>query len=106
MIAAAPLPLAHRRGPPRLTAFCRKKVLRYAREICDWGLARSVMEIDDRWQTRYGDIEFDPRKFPDPKAMVDELHALGFKVRGGGGRVQAECFLSAKGGGLGASAGL
>ena len=56
------------------------KVLRYAREICDRGLARSVMEIDDRWQTRYGDIEFDPRKFPDPKAMVDELHALGFKV--------------------------
>lgn len=74
-------------------------MLRYAREICDRGLARSVMEIDDRWQTRYGDIEFDPRKFPDPKAMVDELHALGFKVRGrgcvcGGGRVQAECFLS------------
>ena len=63
-------------------------MLRYAREICDRGLARSVMEIDDRWQTRYGDIEFDPRKFPDPKAMVDELHALGFKVRGGGGRVQ------------------
>ena len=59
-------------------------MLRYAREICDRGLARSVMEIDDRWQTRYGDIEFDPRKFPDPKAMVDELHALGFKVRGGG----------------------
>ncbi len=38
------------------------------------------MEIDDRWQHAYGDLDFDRKKFPDPKAMVDQLHAMGFKV--------------------------
>jgi alpha-glucosidase (family GH31 glycosyl hydrolase) len=56
------------------------KVLKYAREIADRGLPRSVMEIDDRWQTSYGELSFDEKKFPDPRAMVDELHNLGFKV--------------------------
>jgi alpha-glucosidase (family GH31 glycosyl hydrolase) len=56
------------------------KVLRYAQEIADRGLSRSVMEIDDKWQTTYGDLAFDPRKFPDAVGMVDQLHALGFKV--------------------------
>jgi hypothetical protein len=56
------------------------KVLKYAREIADRGLPRSVMEIDDRWQTAYGELSFDEKKFPDPRAMVDELHDLGFKV--------------------------
>lgn len=56
------------------------KVLQYAKEITDRGLQRSVMEIDDRWQVAYGDLSFDLQKFPDPVAMVDELHDLGFKV--------------------------
>lgn len=56
------------------------KVLKYAREIADRGLPRSVMEIDDRWQTAYGELSFDEKKFPDPRSMVDELHELGFKV--------------------------
>jgi Glycosyl hydrolases family 31 len=56
------------------------QVLTYAEEISARGVQRSVMEIDDRWQRAYGDLEFDPVKFPDPKAMVDRLHALGFKV--------------------------
>ena len=38
------------------------------------------MEIDDRWQVHYGDVSFDPRRFPNPHAMVDELHARGFRV--------------------------
>eukprot|EP00271_Cylindrocystis_brebissonii_P001581 TRINITY_DN11856_c0_g1_i1.p1 TRINITY_DN11856_c0_g1~~TRINITY_DN11856_c0_g1_i1.p1 ORF type:complete len:766 (+),score=131.52 TRINITY_DN11856_c0_g1_i1:1224-3521(+) len=56
------------------------KVERFAEEIVSKGLGRSVMEIDDKWQSKYGDFEFDPVKFPDPKAMVDLLHALGFRV--------------------------
>lgn len=36
--------------------------------------------IDDNWQKYYGSTEFRPDRFPDPKGMVDELHALGFKV--------------------------
>eukprot|EP00897_Mesotaenium_endlicherianum_P009994 jgi/Mesen1/9022/ME000565S08339 len=56
------------------------KVEQFANEIVTRGLGRSVMEIDDKWQSKYGDFEFDAAKFPDPKAMVDLLHALGFKV--------------------------
>ena len=56
------------------------KVLKYAQEIVDRGLPRSVMEIDDRWQVAYGDLYFDPLKFPDPVGMVEKLHSMGFKV--------------------------
>eukprot|EP00850_Spirogloea_muscicola_P006760 SM000032S12144 [mRNA] locus=s32:710768:722399:- [translate_table: standard] len=56
------------------------KVESFAKEIVSRGLERSVMEIDDKWQSKYGDFTFDTKKFPDPKAMVDALHALGFKV--------------------------
>ena len=56
------------------------KVLRYAKEILNSGLDYSVMEIDDRWQIKYGDLDFDPAKFPDPKGMVDTLHDMGFQV--------------------------
>lgn len=38
------------------------------------------MEIDDRWQAAYGDLEFDKVKFPDAPGMVRQLHAMGFKV--------------------------
>ncbi|HET8547029.1 MAG TPA: glycoside hydrolase family 31 protein, partial [Bryobacteraceae bacterium] len=38
------------------------------------------LEIDDRWESRYGDLMFDSGKFPDPKAMIEELHRMGFRV--------------------------
>ncbi|XSG74708.1 TIM-barrel domain-containing protein [Herpetosiphon llansteffanensis] len=56
------------------------QTLAFAQEIIDQQYPYSVLEIDDRWQTAYGDLEFDLRKFPDPKAMVDQLHQLGYKV--------------------------
>ena len=59
----------------------QKDILAYARAIAANGFpAGGVIMIDDTWQYGYGIWQFDPRKFPDPKAMVDELHALGFKV--------------------------
>jgi alpha-glucosidase len=36
--------------------------------------------IDDNWQKYYGNFEFKPDKFPDPKAMTDKLHNAGFKI--------------------------
>jgi alpha-glucosidase (family GH31 glycosyl hydrolase) len=39
-----------------------------------------VLEIDDRWQIYYGDLGFDPKRFPNPRQMIDELHAKSFKV--------------------------
>ena len=39
----------------------------------------SVITIDDRWESTFGELNF-ARDFPDPKAMVEELHQLGFRV--------------------------
>ncbi len=55
-------------------------VMDFAREIIKHQFPYNVMEIDDRWQTSYGDITFDNSRFPDPKGMIAELHAMGFKV--------------------------
>jgi hypothetical protein len=32
----------------------------------------------DRWETCYGELTFDDRKFPDPKQMNSELHTQVF----------------------------
>ncbi len=55
-------------------------VLKYAHAILDKGLPPGVMMIDDTWQDDYGVWDFHPKRFPNPKAMMDELHQLGFKV--------------------------
>lgn len=71
---------------------------------CAWGYGRSVqlkqvydtlptvkkmgfawVTIDDGWQNNYGDWELDPKKFPhgdaDMKALVDRIHAEGFRAQ-------------------------
>ena len=58
----------------------QEKVLKFASEILELKYERSIMEIDDRWSSEYGELEFDSVKFPDVKAMVDDLHLKGFKV--------------------------
>jgi alpha-glucosidase (family GH31 glycosyl hydrolase) len=55
-------------------------VLDFAREIISNRFPYQVLEIDDKWQTTYGDIEFDPHRFPTPHAMIQRLHEEGFKV--------------------------
>lgn len=56
-------------------------ILAYARAIKANGFpSGGVIMIDDTWQLGYGVWQFDPRRFSDPKAMVDELHAEGYKV--------------------------
>lgn len=62
------------------TAINQEVVLKFADEIIVNDYPYHVMEIDDRWQVYYGDLEFDPQRFPNPKTMIDELHAKGFKV--------------------------
>lgn len=58
----------------------QEHILRYAHAIIDNGFEPGILMIDEGWHGRYGQWEFDRLKFPDPKAMVDELHSLGFKV--------------------------
>ena len=58
----------------------QKSVLEYAHAIVDNGYKAGVLMIDEGWHVGYGTWEFDFAKFPDPKGMIDELHALGFTV--------------------------
>lgn len=58
----------------------QKDILKYAADIIDNGFPTGVFMVDDQWAKDYGCFEFDPVKFPDPKAMVDELHGKGFKI--------------------------
>jgi alpha-glucosidase (family GH31 glycosyl hydrolase) len=62
------------------TGVSQEKVLDYAVNIRKNDLPCGVIEIDDRWESRYGDMQFDAAKFPDPGAMVKELHKMGYKV--------------------------
>ncbi len=55
-------------------------VLDYAHSIIENGFEPGILIIDEGWHTRYGLWEFDFAKFPAPKAMIDELHSLGFTV--------------------------
>ncbi|MGA2120403.1 MAG: TIM-barrel domain-containing protein [Bryobacteraceae bacterium] len=36
--------------------------------------------IDEGWFSHYGNLDFDRARFPDPKAMIGELHDLGKPV--------------------------
>lgn len=58
----------------------QKDILAYAHAIIDNGFPPGVLMIDDNWQENYGKWDFHPERFPDPKAMMTELHGLGFKV--------------------------
>ena len=55
-------------------------VMKYAKGIVDNGFPTGVLMIDDNWQQDYGVWEFRAEQFPNPKAMVDSLHDMGFKV--------------------------
>lgn len=58
----------------------QEDILKYARAIVENGLPTGVLMIDDTWQEDFGVWTFHPRRFPNPKAMIDELHQMGFKV--------------------------
>ncbi|KAK4303288.1 hypothetical protein Pmani_024673 [Petrolisthes manimaculis] len=56
------------------------RVLEFARTVTEKGFNNSQVEIDDDWETCYGDAIFNPDRFPDPKELVDQLHSEGFRV--------------------------
>ncbi len=58
----------------------QENVLSYARRILSEGYPAGIIMIDDGWNESYGTWEFSVGAFPDPKAMVDELHQMGFEV--------------------------
>lgn len=56
------------------------KVLAYAEAILGHGLPPGILMIDDNWHEDYGTLAFHPGRFPEPKAMINRLHELGFQV--------------------------
>lgn len=62
------------------SAITQDTVLAFAQEIYDNGFPASQIEIDDKWETCYGNEVFDPDKFPDPAGMVASIKALGYDV--------------------------
>ncbi|MFS4418525.1 glycoside hydrolase family 31 protein [Maribacter sp. 2307ULW6-5] len=58
----------------------QKDILEYAHNIIKNGMPPGILMIDDNWQEDYGTWAWHPGRFPDPKAMMEELHQLGFKV--------------------------
>ncbi|MFV0267649.1 MAG: glycoside hydrolase family 31 protein [Draconibacterium sp.] len=58
----------------------QEDILKYARAIVENNFPTGVLMIDDTWQEDYGIWDFHPGRFPDPGAMVEELHKMGFKV--------------------------
>jgi alpha-glucosidase len=55
-------------------------ILKYAQDVKKNGFPEGVFMIDDNWQKYYGNFEFKPDKFADPKAMISQLHEMGFKI--------------------------
>ncbi len=58
----------------------QKDILIYANSLIENGFPKGVFMIDDTWQTDYGVWEFNPAKFSDPKAMMDQLKQMGFRT--------------------------
>src|SRR5690606_21059704 len=57
-----------------------QKILQYAEQILAHDMPAGVFMIDDNWQEDYGVWRFHTERFQNPKAMVQKLHDLGFKV--------------------------
>ncbi len=80
-----PMPPAWSMGTILSRAYYRTadEFLAAAREARDRGLPCDTITLDGRaWldtRTRFA-FEWDASRYPDPKAVLDEVHALGFKV--------------------------
>ena len=56
------------------------RIRKYADDIIANDFPPGVIMIDDNWQEDYGNWEFHPGRFSDPKSMMETLHGNGFKV--------------------------
>ncbi len=64
----------------RLRYETQEQVLDVARRYKELGIPLSVIVIDYFHWTEQGDYKFDPKYWPDPKGMADELHEMGIKL--------------------------
>ncbi len=64
----------------KLRYYNQEQVLEIARGYKERGITPDVLVIDYYHWPRCGDWRFDEEYFPDPKAMVEELHRLGIET--------------------------
>ena len=64
----------------RLRYETQEDLLAVARRYKEEGIPLSVIVCDYFHWTEQGDYKFDPAYWPDPRAMADELHAMGTKL--------------------------
>ena len=62
------------------TTIDQQKALAYAEGLAASGVPGHTVQIDDKWESNYGNFTFDTTKFPDAAAMSDRIHGLGFDV--------------------------
>ncbi len=58
----------------------QEELLEVARKYKEIGLPLSVIVVDYFHWTEQGEYKFDPKFWPDPKAMADELHEMGTRL--------------------------
>ena len=61
------------------TTVSQDSVLAYAHALHDAGVPGHTIQVDDGWMSHYGDFTFNS-KFPDPKAMSDTIHGMGYNL--------------------------
>ncbi|MEU6404693.1 glycoside hydrolase family 31 protein [Streptomyces sp. NPDC046985] len=54
------------------------KLLDYAQDLHDHGITGHALQLDDKWESDYGNMTFDAKAYPDPAAMSRKIHGLGF----------------------------
>lgn len=58
----------------------QENLIEYAERIVKEGLPKGAIVISDGWRAMNGMYDFDREYYPDPRRMIEELHAKGFKV--------------------------
>ncbi len=58
----------------------QEELLNVAKGYRDRHLPADVLVVDWFYYTNMGQFDFDPKYWPDPKKMNDELHAMGFET--------------------------
>ena len=55
-------------------------IVDYAQRLHKIGIESGIIVLSEGWSQLDGSLDFDRNFYPDPKAFVEKLHALGFKV--------------------------
>jgi alpha-glucosidase len=57
-----------------------ESVVEYAERLSAIGIKEGIVVLADGWSQMDGSFDFDRNIYPDPRATIDRLHKLGFKV--------------------------